>query len=93
MLEPSTASQTARSEDADDSTSNRPSKKRGNLSATLDRELEARLPPGQPGRPKGTTNALPGQHVLHYLAVNVGQAEVAALVFVGQLQVVYAKAA
>lgn len=56
MLEPSTASQTARSEDADDSTSNRPSKKRGNLAATLDRELEARLPPGQPGRPKGTTN-------------------------------------
>src|SRR5579872_2518602 len=56
MVEPSTASQIARSEDADDSTSNRPSKKRGNLAATLDRELEARLPPGKPGRPKGTNN-------------------------------------
>ena len=56
MLEPSTASQTARTEEADDSTSNRPSKKRGNLAATLDQELEARLPPGKPGRPKGTNN-------------------------------------
>ena len=56
MLEPSTASQIARSEDTDDCTSNSPSKKRGNLAATLDRELEARLPPGKPGRPKGTNN-------------------------------------
>jgi len=56
MLEPSTASQVARTEEADDSTSNRPSKKRGNLAATLDQELEARLPPGKPGRPKGTNN-------------------------------------
>ena len=56
MLEPSTASQVARTEEVDDSTSNRPSKKRGNLAATLDQELEARLPPGKPGRPKGTNN-------------------------------------
>jgi len=55
MPESMTASQLVRDEE-DDSTSNRPSKKRGNLSETLDRELEARLPPGQPGRPKGTTN-------------------------------------
>ena len=51
-----TASQLVRDEEGDDSTSNHPPKKRGNLSATLDQELEARLPPGQPGRPKGTTN-------------------------------------
>ena len=56
MLEPSTASQMARSEEVDDSISNSPSKKRGNLSATLDQELEPRLPPGKPGRPKGTNN-------------------------------------
>ena len=56
MLEPSTASQIAGREDADDSPSNRPSKRRGNLGATLDQELEPRLPPGKPGRPKGTNN-------------------------------------
>ncbi len=56
MLEPSTASQMARSEEVDDGASNRPSKKRGDLSATLDQELEPRLPPGKPGRPKGTSN-------------------------------------
>lgn len=56
MLEPSTASQITRSEDANGSTSNRPSKKRGNLAATLDQELEPRLPAGKPGRPKGTNN-------------------------------------
>jgi hypothetical protein len=56
MLELSTASQMARNEDADDSTSNRVSKKRGNLAATLDQVLEPRRPPGKPGRPKGTSN-------------------------------------
>ena len=56
MLKPSTASQMARSEEVDDSTSNRPPKKRGDLSATLDQELEPRLPPGKAGRPKGTSN-------------------------------------
>lgn len=56
MLEPSTTSQMAGNQDADDSTSNRVSKKRGNLAATLDQMLEPRLPPGKPGRPKGTSN-------------------------------------
>jgi hypothetical protein len=31
-------------------------KKRGNLAATLNPLLEPRLPAGQPGRPKGTSN-------------------------------------
>ena len=30
-------------------------KKRGDLAATLDRDLEPRLAVGQPGRPKGTS--------------------------------------
>ena len=55
MLEPNT-SQISSNAEADDSTSSRPSKKRGSLATTLDQELEPRLPPGQPGRPKGTSN-------------------------------------
>jgi hypothetical protein len=56
MLESKNASQMVREEGADDSTSNHAPKKRGNLAATLDQDLEPRLSPGQPGRRKGTSN-------------------------------------
>ena len=55
MLEPN-ASQMSPDEEANDSSSNRAPKKRGSLATTLDQELEPRLPPGQPGRPRGTSN-------------------------------------
>jgi len=55
MLDPKT-SQLSRDEEPNHSTSNRASKKRGSLATTLDQQLEPRLPPGTPGRPKGASN-------------------------------------
>ena len=50
MLEPNAAER--------DRAENRPNarKRRGNLAKTLDRALQPRLPPGRPGRPKGSRN-------------------------------------
>src|SRR6266545_4396813 len=45
-----------RSSIADDTQPVNAPKKRGDLAATLDRDLEPRRSPGQPGRPKGTSN-------------------------------------
>lgn len=46
----------ARRNSTDDVLAGRAPKKRGNLAATLNPLLEPRLPVGQPGRPKGTSN-------------------------------------
>ena len=46
----------ARQISADDGPPDQAPKKRGNLAATLNPLLEPRLPVGQPGRPKGTSN-------------------------------------
>ena len=55
MLDPKT-SQISRDEGPNHGTLSRASKKRGSLATTLDQQLEPRLPPGRPGRPKGTSN-------------------------------------
>ena len=55
MLDPKT-SQISRDVEPSHSTSNHASKKRGSLATTLDQQLEPRLPPGKPGRPKGASN-------------------------------------
>ena len=55
MLDPNT-SQISRDEEPNHGTSNRAPKKRGSLATTLDQQLEPRLPPGKPGRPRGASN-------------------------------------